>query len=93
MITIEVQVSGAKVIVPFHTIIDTKNKPDYMLIIKDEPFKISFELTKGKHSIYINGKNAALATTTITISNNGDVVANKVYNKPSAIFYAFNLTI
>jgi hypothetical protein len=93
MITIEVQVSGAKVIVPFHTIIDTKNKPDYMLIIKEEPFIINFELSKGRHSIYINGKNAALAITTITISNNGEVVATKVYDKASAIFYAFNLTI
>lgn len=93
MITIEVKVSGANVIVPFHTIIDTKNKPDYMLIIKDKPFKLDFELSKGKHSIYINGKNAEMATTTITISNNGNVVAEKVYNTASAIFYAFNLTV
>jgi hypothetical protein len=93
MITIEVKVSGANVIIPFHTIIDTKNKSDYMLVIKDKPFKIDFELSKGRHSIYINGKNAALATTTITISNNGNVVTNKVYDKASAIFYTFNLTI
>lgn len=93
MITIEVKVSGTNVIVPFHTIIDSKNKPDYMLIIKDKPFKIDFELSKGKHSIYINGKNAALATTIITISNNENVIATKTYDKASAIFYAYNLTI
>lgn len=93
MITIEVQVSGANVIVPFHTIIDTKNKPDYMLIIKDKPFKIDLELSAGRHTIYINGKNAALAITTITISNNGNNVATKIYNKASSIFYAFNLTV
>lgn len=60
MITIEVQVNGANVSVPFHTIIDTKNKPDYMVIIKDKPFKINLELSIKAHTIYINSKNTAM---------------------------------
>lgn len=93
MISIKVEVAGAKVIVPFHTIIDSKNSPDYMFIIKDKPFEFNFELSKGKHSIYINGKNAELATTTITILNNNVELAKKVYTKKSSIFYIYNLTV
>lgn len=93
MITIEVTVNGANVIVPFHLIIDSKNKPDYMLVIRDKSFKLDVPLHDGKHSIYVNGKNPEDATTTIIISKNGVKISKKVYSTPSAIFYAYNLTI
>jgi hypothetical protein len=77
MITIEVKVSGGKVPVRISLAVDSLGS-HYVMIVKNKPFKESFNLGGGEHIISILGKNPEEGKTTITVSgenSNGQQIA------------------